>query len=135
MKNLKLILSIVIITVALSACNTKSEKKEEVLNETKVTVYYFHGEQRCPTCIAVGEVSSEVVKSKYADNKDVSFVEVDYSTEDGEPIADKYEIATSSLLVVSGENVIDLTNDAFAFAKNDPEKLREILKEEINKNL
>lgn len=135
MKNLKLILSIVIIIVAISACNTKSEKKEEVLNETKVTVYYFHGEQRCPTCIAVGEISSEVVKNVFSDNKDVSFVEVDYSTEEGEPIAEKYEIATSSLLVVSGEKVSDLTNDAFAFAKNNPDKLKKILEDEINKNL
>jgi thiol-disulfide isomerase/thioredoxin len=135
MKNLKLILSIVIIVVAISACNTKSEKKETALTETKVTVYYFHGEQRCPTCIAVGEVSSELVKAKYIDNKDVSFIEVDYSTKDGEPIADKYEIATSSLLIVSGGKVTDITNDAFAFAKNDPDKLKKILEDEINKNL
>jgi thiol-disulfide isomerase/thioredoxin len=135
MKNLKLILSIIAFTVVISACNTKSEKKEEVLNETKVTVYYFHGEQRCPTCVAVGEVSSELVKNVFGSNKDVSFVEVDYSTKDGEPIAEKYEIATSSLLVVSGEKVSDLTNDAFAFAKNDPDKLKQILEDEINKNL
>lgn len=135
MKNLKLILSIIIFSVAISACNTKSEKKEEALNETKVTVYYFHGEQRCPTCIAVGEVSAELVKNVFGSNKDVSFVEVDYSTEDGEPIAEKYEIATSSLLVVSGENVSDLTNDAFALAKNDPDELKKILEDEINKNL
>jgi hypothetical protein len=135
MKNLKLILSIVIIVVSISACNTKSEKKEEVLNETKVTVYYFHSEQRCPTCIAVGEVSSELVKTNFGDNKDVSFVVVDFSTEDGESVADKYEIATSSLLVVSDGIVTDLTDDAFSFARNNPDKLKKILEDEINKNL
>jgi ABC-type Zn uptake system ZnuABC Zn-binding protein ZnuA len=135
MKNLKVLLIPFVLTLVLIGCKAKTENQNSELNETKVTVYYFHGEQRCPTCIAVGDVSSELVKTKYADNKDVSFIEVNFSTKDGEAIADKYEIAVSSLLVVSGEKVCDLTNDAFSYAKTNPEKLKQILEDEINKNL
>ncbi len=135
MKNLIYVALIIISVFSLASCKNNSDKKTDSVQESKVMVYYFHGEQRCPTCIAVGDVSSETVKAKFADNKDVSFMEVDYSTEDGEKIGDKYEIASSSLLIVSGDKVVDLTDDAFAFAKNDPEKLKQIIVDQINKML
>lgn len=135
MKNLIYVALIIISVFSLAGCKNNSDKKTDSVQESKVMVYYFHGEQRCPTCIAVGDVSSETVKTEFADNKDVSFMEVDYSTEDGEKIGDKYEIASSSLLIVSGDNVVDLTDDAFAFAKNDPEKLKKIIIDQINKML
>lgn len=135
MKNLIYVALIIISVFSLAGCKNNSDKKTDSVQESKVMVYYFHGEQRCPTCIAVGDVSSETVKTEFADNKDVSFKEVDYSTEDGEKIGDKYEIASSSLLIVSGDNVVDLTDDAFAFAKNDPEKLKKIIVDQINKML
>jgi hypothetical protein len=135
MKNSIYLVLVLLATITVFSCKNNSKNAEVSEPDTKVKVYYFHGEQRCPTCIAVGEVSLDVVKTNFADNKDVSFTEVDFSTKDGEAIADKYEIANSSLLIVSGDKVIDLTDDAFAFAKNDPEKLKKIIIDQINKML
>lgn len=133
----KCVYAVVVLFIAISvlSCGSKSKKEEAKEPESKVKVYYFHGTQRCPTCIAVGEVSAEVVKNNFTNNKDVSFLEVDLSTKDGEAIGDKYEIASSSLLIVSDKNVVDLTDDAFSYAKNDPEKLKKIIIDQINKML
>ncbi|MDD2634465.1 MAG: nitrophenyl compound nitroreductase subunit ArsF family protein [Bacteroidales bacterium] len=135
MKNLISVTLIIISVFSLAGCKNNSDKKTDSIEESKVMVYYFHGEQRCPTCIAVGEVSQETVKAEFGENEDVTFKDVDFSTEDGEPISDKYEIASSSLLIVSGENIVDVTDDAFAFARNDPDKLKKIIIDQINKML
>ena len=39
---------------------TETQAKEQVADASVVNVYYFHGKQRCKTCIAVGDVTKEV---------------------------------------------------------------------------
>lgn len=64
MKQILLLAAITLI--ALTSCgsrgnkktseNTKVETTAQVSNPSTVYVYYFHGKQRCKTCIAVGNV-------------------------------------------------------------------------------
>ena len=53
--------------------NNNSSSDDSTIIEN-IEVYYFHGKRRCVTCIAVGEVSSELVKSKYGNNPKVKFI-------------------------------------------------------------
>lgn len=80
---MKKIILISLIGIALISCN-QTEKKKPDTKETQnleitttdtsvVNVYYFHGKQRCKTCIAVGEVAKETVEKNYADNDKVRF--------------------------------------------------------------
>lgn len=93
----------------------------------------MHGKQRCATCKAIG-LEAEALIKELGDGR-VVMKTVDYSTADGEKIADKYEIASSSLLVVCGDKVQNLTADGFQYARNNPAQFKQRLKEAIDKML
>jgi hypothetical protein len=133
-KSLILLLYIIV----MAACGTKPAKEsapEEVsptlLEGAKVHVVYFHGPQRCKTCLAIQRVASELVASEYADNPEVKFSEIDFSLAENDALAEQYEIAWSSLILVSGDQHVDLTDQAFANAVKNPDALRKIINEEI----
>lgn len=135
MKNLKITLVILFAAIAVMSCKNSTDKNELNEPDAKVIVYYFHGEQRCATCNAVEEVTKSTIEEYFADNEDVAFVVVDFSKDENEELANKYEIAFSSLIIVSGDDVIDLTDDAFANARSNPDELEEMINDQVNKYL
>ncbi|MFR9541933.1 MAG: nitrophenyl compound nitroreductase subunit ArsF family protein [Rikenellaceae bacterium] len=110
-----------------TSCCTETRSTEN----NSVEVLYMHGKQRCVTCIAIGTEAEAVIKE--FDNNKVVMRTIDLSTPEGEKIADKYEIASSSLIVVKNGKVENLTAIGFQYAKNNPEKFRKKLKETIQK--
>ena len=65
-----------IIAVTFLACdkasNSKTTTNENTAVKSKVVeVYYFHGTRRCVTCMAVGEVSSNYIRTHFSDNSNV----------------------------------------------------------------
>lgn len=139
-RNLLLILFIAILAMACSN-NGKTEQKES--NQSAVTintednsitkVYYFHGKQRCKTCIAVGNLAQKTIEEAYAQNDKVQFIEVDTSTKEFADLVEKYEVSWNALIIAKADKSIDLTEQAFATAINSPEVLEAKLKEEVNK--
>lgn len=124
------------------ATETKTTKTETVATETTETntaeagtieVLYMHGKQRCASCVAIGKEAEAYVKE--LGNSKVVIKTVDFSTEEGEKIADRYEIATSSLIVVKGSEVDNLTAMSFKYARNNPELFKENLDKSIKKML
>lgn len=108
----------------------------------RVEIIYFHGKQRCPTCLAIEKNVREVVKKVFAEdvkNGKVVFRVVDFSTKEGEAIADKYEVAWSSLYVNRWKNGkesrYDMTKFAFANARNNPAVFRKGLADKIRQYL
>jgi hypothetical protein len=110
--------------------------------QTTVTVYYFHGAYRCPTCKAI-EANSKATVEKYfpAEVKSgkVKFEVVDVSQEANRQIAEKYEAAGSALWVTrtaGGKEIRnDMTDFAFSNIKTDLPKFEEGLKKKIEENL
>lgn len=119
----------------LAACgdNTRKESsvadaKEEVSVSDGVEVLYFHGKQRCATCIAIEKGTQEVMEKDLADavrKGEVKFRTIDISREENEAVAEKYEVTWSSLFVVKHkggvETVENLTEFAFGNARKSPE--------------
>ena len=79
-----------LLVVLLTACGGNTQKNNQQSSEpgkTKtqltdaftVNVYYFHGKQRCKTCVAVGDVTEKTIKELYANNPHVKFIEVIFS--------------------------------------------------------
>jgi len=106
--------------------------------KTIVEVLYFHGKQRCPTCIAIGDNSLDVLNKEFASqmkNKQVKFKEIDISTPEGEKIADKYHVTWSSLYVNQWKNGKEKRNDMTSFgfenARNNTKVFRTGLKNKI----
>lgn len=140
MKKIIIMLALIVGLVACSngdkAANAKSPEPD------RVEVIYFHGKQRCPTCVAIEKGAKEVVESMFADelkNGKVVFRTIDISTAEGEAIADKYEVTWSSLFVNKWkdgkETRNNLTDFGFSNARSNPEAFKSGLADNIRKSL
>lgn len=92
----------VLITGLMSCGSGDNSANAESPEKDRVEVIYFHGKQRCATCMAIEKNAKEVANTLFANelkNGIVVFKTVDISTPEGEKIADKYEVTWSSLFV------------------------------------
>lgn len=101
-------------------------------SESVINVLYFHGTQRCKTCIAVGNTTKETIDSLYSGNNMIVFTEVDTDKPEFSEITEKFQISWSSLIISKGDAKIDLTDFAFANALKSPELLRAELEKTVN---
>jgi hypothetical protein len=102
----------------------------------KVEVYYFHFTRRCMTCTNVENESRKAVESLYPEQvkkSEITFKSVNLDEKEGEATGAKYKVEGQTLLVVSGDKRIDLTDKAFMYANNSPEKLKAEIKKAIEK--
>lgn len=114
---------------------TKEEKAccSEKVEETTATAYYFHATRRCATCQAVEKVSKEYIEANYAEK--VTFISINREEDQNSELVEKYEIAGQTLLLVFGDEVVNLTTEAFLNARSNPEKLEELIKSTIDARL
>lgn len=129
-----------IIALMAMACGQSGQSSSqttgaEMVDEAKVTVYYFHGRMRCQTCLNIQSVVNSAVEENFADNDEVTFVEIDFSDRANAALADKYEIAFSSVVIATANAHTNLTDEAFAMVMNNPDGLRQLVVDETNKYL
>ncbi len=101
----------------------------------KVQVYYFHYERRCATCIAVEEETRKALVELYptfVKKGNITFQSVNLEEKSGEALANKLKVAGQSLIIVKGDQIADLTEKGFLYAKSEPEKLRAEIKKEVD---
>ncbi len=103
------------------------------VEEASAKAYYFHATRRCATCQAVEKVSKEYIEANYAEK--VTFVSVNREEDQNKELVEKYKIAGQTLIIVLGEQVVNLTTDAFMNARSNPEKLEELIKTTIDERL
>ena len=108
----------------------------------RVEVIYFHGKQRCATCMAIEKNTREILNSQFANklkNGKVVFKIVDISTPEGEKIADRYEVTWSSLFVNKWKNGKETRNNmtefAFGNARKNPDAFKKTLADKIRHSL
>ncbi|MBZ0242869.1 MAG: nitrophenyl compound nitroreductase subunit ArsF family protein [Bacteroidales bacterium] len=108
-----------------------AQSAEPVQTETtsKVAVYYFHFNSRCATCKAIESETQKSVKELFG--SDVSFASQNLDKEAGEALGEELGVNSQSLIAVKGDEKINLTNDAFMYARTKPEKFKKILEEKI----
>lgn len=95
----------------------------------KVNVYYFHTNTRCVTCRTVESEAKMNVEELFGG--DVKFTAVNLDDEAGEAKGKELGVNSQSLVVFKGDKKIDLTTQGFMYARTNPEKFREIMKEKI----
>lgn len=133
MKTIKLIILTIIaigINFSTSAQDTKKVKKDKEVNISKVEVYYFHYTRRCETCNAVEDVTKSALTEMFGDK--VSFESINLDEKPGKAIGRKLKVSGQTLLVVSGDTRINLTNEGFMNARSNPNKFRAVIKEKID---
>ena len=114
------------------ALSEKIESKDSILENAGIRVYYFHAVRRCATCLAVEKITKEFIENNYS--KNVEFITVNRDDAENEELIGKYEVSGQTLLIV-GREVENLTNQAFLNAKTNPQKLKDILRKTIEKQL
>lgn len=134
---------VLFLAVLFAACDNKATNKQAE-NQTQekqtvttadasvINVYYFHGKQRCKTCIAVGDLAKKTIEENYSGNSNVKFIEVDTSDKQFEDLVNKYEVSWNALIIAKGDNSVDITEQAFANAISNPDVLSDLIKKEVN---
>ena len=130
-----LMLTVVLSTFWVSNLNAQAQSA----NSKVATVYYFHSTNRCATCNAVENVTKAFLNEQYKDQVSkglIQFKSINIDEEVNEKLVKKYKIVFSTLLIINSNGTTnDFTDTAFQYAKNNPEKYKELLKVEINKAL
>ncbi len=131
MKTLKAIFAGIFILAGLSGFSADSFSPDENQNnkKVKVHVYYFHTNTRCITCRTVESEAKMNVEELFGD--DVQFIAVNLDEKTGEAKGKELGINRQALLVVKGDKKIELTTEGFMYARTNPEKFRQIIKEKI----
>lgn len=141
---MKKLLMMLTLMIGLMSCGNNAENSANAANPVKdrVEVIYFHGKQRCATCMAIEKNAKEVVNAMFADelkNGSVVFKTVDISTPEGEALADKYEVSWSSLYVNKWkggkETRNDMTKFGFGNARSNPDAFKKGLSDKIRQSL
>lgn len=109
--------------------NTKAQKGNDQENtKDRIEVLYFHGKQRCATCMAIEQGTKATLEGQFADelkNGTLVFRIIDISQPENEALADKYEVTWSSLYLCrwkgGKETSENLTEFAFGNARTAPE--------------
>lgn len=133
MKALKISLAFLLFIALFSACSGQPEEqqKQTVISENdQIEVMYFHYTRRCATCNAVESVSKAAVAEYYGEN--VAFTDFNLDEENGKNKAEELGVSGQALLIVAGNNKMNITNEGFMHARNNPEKLKTTIKEKID---
>lgn len=133
MKTLNTLFLFIVATSMTISCSAQTEKNNEIAEVKKgdnVEVFYFHSTRRCVTCQAVEEVSKTTVAELYGET--VKFTGYNLDEPEAAKKAEELEISGQTLLIVSGDTKINITNDGFMYARNNPDKLKQIIKGNID---
>ena len=139
MKKVFLMVALCVGMVACGNGNAKNESKaEKQMKKDVVEVLYFHGKQRCATCMAIEKNTKELMESTFAEklkNGELVFKSVDITQE--ETLADKYEVSWSSLIIVDydkngKEEATNMTEFAFGNARTNPDNFKKGVAEQIS---
>ena len=136
MRTIGLFLALVLLLPVI-ACNAQSNKQASIAGSSnKVEAYYFHFNARCMTCKTVEAQAKADIESLYPElvkSGKVSFTAVNLDEAEGKAIGDKLGVNGQTLLLVRGEQKINITNEGFMYARTDPDKLKKVFLDAIGK--
>jgi hypothetical protein len=137
MKTIRLLLALALVIPFLS-CNAQPSKKEVKASDNssdKIEAYYFHFTARCTTCRTIEAKAKENLETLYPNQMKqglITFQSVNLEEASSKPLAEKLGVSGQTLLIVKGDQKINLTNEGFMYAVVKPEKFKEIINEKVD---
>ena len=129
-----ILLSFTLILMSCLLSNAQTAKKETKSDASpKVEAYYFHMSTRCVTCKTVEAEAKKNLEALYGDK--VTFQTINIEDDSSKAIVEKLKISGQTLLLIKGDTKINLTNEGFMYAVNNPEKFKSIIKEKVDRLL
>ena len=108
----------------------------------KLKIVYFHAEHRCPTCLTIEENTLKTLNTYFQQqykSGEITFVSLNVEDKKNTALVEKYQADGSSLFLTKvrgkDEQTNNMTNFAFSYSRNQPEKFIAGLKEQIEKDL
>lgn len=140
MKLLNFAWLMVFATIVVISCNAQSSEnsKSTSLESESIQVYYFHFTKRCATCNAVESETKASLESSFADylkKGEIEFTSLNLDEKDAMEIAKALKVSGQTLLIVKGDEQVNLTNEGFMNARTNPDKFHDIFKTQMDKLL
>jgi len=140
MKIFKSSLLIMLTALSLFACNAQTSENQtsDIVLSEDIHVYYFHNTKRCATCNAVENETKMALDMFYEDKMKsgvIEFTSLNLEEDEGKDMAQALHVSGQTLVIVQGENHVNLTNEGFMNARTNPTKFHEIVKTQIDKLL
>lgn len=134
---MKLLLSAVLITLLGISCNAQiNQKPDPAAQKTgDVEVYYFHMTIRCVTCKTVEAEARKNVEMLYPEQVKagkISFTALNLEEATGKSMGERLGVNSQTLLIVKGDQKINITNEGFLYAVSQPQKFTEVMKSKID---
>jgi hypothetical protein len=131
------LMSLVLMTLVDISCNAQTNQKpaSPVTTNGDVEVYYFHMTTRCVTCKTVEAEARKNVEMLYADKVkagNISFTSLNLEEATGKSMGEKLGVNGQTLLIVNGDQKINITNEGFLYAVSQPQKFTEVMKAKID---
>ena len=132
-----LFMSFVLMTLVCISCNAQANQKPASAASTNgdVEVYYFHMTTRCVTCRTVEAEARKNVEMLYADQikkGKITFTALNLEEATGKSMGEKLGVNSQTLLIVNGDQKINITNEGFLYAVSKPQKFTEVMKSKID---
>jgi hypothetical protein len=132
-----LLINFVLLTLAFMSCDAQANQKPEhaVSNKGDIEVYYFHMTVRCVTCKTVEAEARKNVEMLYPDqvkSGKISFTALNLEEATGRTMGEKLGVNSQTLLIVKGDQKVNITNEGFLYAVSQPQKFADIMKSKID---
>lgn len=132
---------VLLVTVVIFGITTvKAQNKVPGSDKTRVEVYYFHPNERCPIDQSIEENTVRLISTDFAKEiKEgrIKFQVINTDDQVNAKLVANFDINAQALYVVKIENgkeiKKDLTKFAFDYGQSNPVKFKAGLKEEIRK--
>jgi hypothetical protein len=128
-----------IILLTIFSCNQAPPVQQQPDRDSVLSVYFFHLTARCDACTAIEENTKAVLDKFYKsqiENGTITFKSINIDKRENKVIVKKYQVSFTSLLLVRADGTFtDFTNTSLNYAFMNPAMFRELLKEEIDKNI
>ncbi|MFO7620946.1 MAG: nitrophenyl compound nitroreductase subunit ArsF family protein [Bacteroidales bacterium] len=129
---------LLILTAPFISCSGQSSGAVAGSNENnsdKIEAYYFHFTARCVTCLNIESKAKENLEALYpnlVNNGLLTWQSVNLEDASTKPLAKRLGISGQTLLIVKGDQKINLTNEGFMYAMAKPDRFKEIINEKVD---
>jgi hypothetical protein len=132
-----ILISLVLISLAGISGNAQTNLKPSptISNNNDIEVYYFHMTVRCATCKAVEAEARKNINILYPDQVKkgkITFTALNIEESSGKSVGNRLGVNSQTLLIVKGDQKINITNEGFLYAVSQPQKFTEVMKSKID---
>lgn len=136
----KVLTVLLFISLLVVSCRQQSQTAQKLQTPAEVSgndieVYYFHMTVRCATCRTIESEARKNVEMLYPEEFNsgkINFTALNIEEEAGKALGEQFGINGQTLLIVKGDQKINVTSEAFLYAEGKPDKFASVIKESVD---